>query len=175
MSNREIFYWAHKFQVARQTVSLNDGTTSRRELIVHPGAVVIVPWVDADHLCLIRNYRWVIDRTLFELPAGTLSPGEDPEQAAARELAEETGYCAGRLEKLLEFYPSPGILTEVMHLYTAEQLTPGGPRLELDERIETEILAWDEVLGLIDSGQITDAKTLVGLLVVERRRKRGGA
>ena len=91
MPDRQILLSTSKFQVARQSVALNDGTTSSRELVVHPGAVVIVPWVDADRLCLIRNYRWAIDRTLLELPAGTLSPGEDPAQTALRELAEETG------------------------------------------------------------------------------------
>jgi ADP-ribose pyrophosphatase len=172
MPDRQILLSTSKFQVARQSVALNDGTTSSRELVVHPGAVVIVPWVDADRLCLIRNYRWAIDRTLLELPAGTLSPGEDPEQTALRELAEETGYRAGRLEKLLEFYPSPGIMTEVMHLYSAEQLTPGDKELELDERIEPVVVTWDAALKMVDSGEIVDAKTLVGLWVVERRRRR---
>jgi ADP-ribose pyrophosphatase len=171
MSQREILFTGHKIQLARQTLTAPDGTPLEREMVIHPGAVAVLPWVDADRICLVRNYRWTIDKTLYELPAGTLSPGEEPEHAAARELAEETGYRAGRLTKLIAFYPSPGVMTEVTHLFLAEDLTPGAAHLEADEELRPEVVRWEEALGMLDTGQIVDAKTLVGLMFFERMRR----
>jgi ADP-ribose pyrophosphatase len=108
---------------------------------------------------------------MIELPAGTLDVGERPEDCAHRELIEETGYRAGRLEPLCSFYVAPGILDEYMHLFVASELTPGKPAREAEEQIENRVVSWDEALRMIHSGQIDDAKTLIGLLLYDARRK----
>jgi len=162
---REVVYRGRKIQVAVDTMPLPNGDVLRRDVIYHPGAVVILPMVDDDHVCLIRNHRFVIGETLLELPAGTLEPPEPPDVAAVRELAEETGYQARRWRKLIEFYASPGVLDERMHLYVAQDLTPGSQELKHDEQIELEVLSWSEAMKAACNGAIRDAKTLVGLFL----------
>jgi ADP-ribose pyrophosphatase len=147
-----------------------DGTVSPCEVVVHPGAVVILPFVDAERICMIRNLRASVGETLWELPAGTLEPSESPENCAQRELAEETGYRAACLRKLAEYYPSPGVLDERMHLFVAEQLTLGERQPESDERIEPRVVAWRQALEWTTDGTIRDGKTLVGILLWERLR-----
>ena len=173
MTDRRVIYQGRKINLEVHRVELGTGQTVEREVVVHPVAAVILPMVDGDRLCLVRNYRHVVGETLLELPAGTLGVGEDPAVAAARELEEETGYRAGRWRKLLEFYASPGITTELMHLYLAEDLQPGTPHLEAGEELQAEILAWEEIERLLAAGQIRDAKSLVGLLYWGRIRSEG--
>ncbi len=159
-----------KFRVVRHVTPGRDGTPHTREIVVHPGAVTILPLVDEDRVCLIRNRRVAAGKTLVELPAGTLEPGEDPAVTASRELIEETGYRAARMEKLCEFFMSPGILTERMYLFVARELTPGAARLEPGEDIETLVVDWNEAMRMVFDGTIEDAKTLVGLLYYDRQR-----
>jgi ADP-ribose pyrophosphatase len=168
---REILLETPRFQVVRQSRRLPDGTTHTRETVVHPGAAVILPLLDENHVCLIRNYRVAVDAELIELPAGTIDPPESPRQTAERELIEETGYRAGSFEKLHDFWVSPGILNERMHFFVARDLEPGPPRPERGEQIRTLIVPWHEALGMIDSKQIRDAKTIVGLLLFDRLRR----
>ena len=162
-----------RFRVEQVDRRLADGTVKRREVVRHPGAVTILPLVAPDRVCLIRNYRVSVGQTLIELPAGTLEPGEDPQRTAVRELQEETGYQAGRMELLHTFYLSPGILDERMHLYLATDLRPGPAARERGEEIENLLTAWDEALRMASDGTIRDAKTLVGLLLYERLRRAG--
>jgi ADP-ribose pyrophosphatase len=153
-----------RFRVERLQRKLADGTLKQREIVRHPGSVVIVPLLNDCRVCLIRNFRMAVDRPLVELPAGTLEQGEQPADCAARELIEETGYRAGRLERLTSFYAAPGILDEHMHLFLATDLTPGPPQREAGEEIENLIVSWDEALAMIEHGEIRDAKTMVGLM-----------
>jgi ADP-ribose pyrophosphatase len=169
---RDVVYRARKFQVAVETETLPDGRTVRRETVLHPGAVAILPLMDAGRVCLLRNRRFSVGEVLWEIPAGTLEPPEPPDQAAARELAEETGYRAERWRKLGEFYPSPGILSERMHLYLAEGLTPGPLHLEAGEQIEPQVVGWSDALAWALDGTIRDAKTLVAILLWEQLRSR---
>ena len=148
------------------------GARQERAVIRHPGAVVILPIVDIDHLCLIQNFRVAVGRKLLELPAGTLDRGEDPQVAAERELTEETGYRARRWQPLHQFYLSPGILDERMHLFLATELEAGMPAREPGEEIENVVLGWDEALRLVYRGEIEDAKTIVGLLLGQQHRQR---
>lgn len=157
-----------KIQVALDTETLPDGHVITRDVVIHPGAVAILPIVDADHICLLRNHRPPVGQTLWEIPAGTLEPQELPEKAAVRELAEETGYRAGRWRKLHAFYPSPGCLSEVTHLFVAEELTPGATALERDEELEAKVVAWADALRWVQDGTISDAKTLVAILLWEK-------
>jgi ADP-ribose pyrophosphatase len=162
---------ARKFRVVRHTLRDRDGNPHVREIVVHPGAVTVIPLVDDDRVCLIRNFRFAVGKTLMELPAGTLESGEDPAVTAARELAEETGYRAASIEKLCEFYMSPGILSERMHLYLARGLSAGSAALEPGEQIENLIVPWDEAMQMTRDGTIEDAKTLVGLLYFDSMRR----
>jgi ADP-ribose pyrophosphatase len=159
-----------RFRVVRHTEKGSDGKLHTKETVQHPGAVAILPIFDDGRICLIRNYRVAVDKTLIELPAGTLEPNEDPAETAARELIEETGYRAATIEKLREFTMSPGILNERMHLFVARGLQPGPTALEPGEKIETLVVTWDEAMRMVQDGTIEDAKTLVGLLDFDRRR-----
>jgi ADP-ribose pyrophosphatase len=148
---------------------LSRGEVSR-EVVRHPGAVLIVARLDGDRLALVRNYRVAVMQRLWELPAGTLEPGEPPEIAAGRELEEETGYRAARIEHLGDFYTSPGFCDELMRVYTAEKLEFVGQRLEPHEDIEVGVVTVDEALAMIDDGRIIDGKTIAALYLWMRRR-----
>jgi ADP-ribose pyrophosphatase len=167
---RQIIYEGRKIKVAIDTAVLPDGQTIQRDVVLHPGAVAILPLLDAQRLCLVRNSRPIVGETLWEIPAGTLEPGEAPEVAAKRELAEETGYQATSWLKLAEFIPSPGVLSERTHLFLAQNLTPGPLRLEKDEDLEPQIVAWPEALSWALGGTIHDAKTLIAILLWDRLR-----
>jgi ADP-ribose pyrophosphatase len=159
------------FRVVRETQTTPAGKTKTREIVRHPGACVIVPLLEGGRVCLIRNYRIAVGQTLIELPAGTLEPPEPPEVTAERELIEETGYRAAKFELLHTFFLSPGILDEKMHLYLATGLTAGESAREEGEEIENLPVPWDEAIAMVFSGQIQDAKTIVGLLWVDRLKR----
>ena len=167
---RQIVFRGRKIQVALDTTVLPGGDTVQRDVVLHPGAVAIIPLVDAEHVCLVRNRRPIVAETLLEIPAGTLEPDESPEHAAPRELAEETGYRAARWRKLGVFFPSPGVLDERTHLFVAQDLTPGKQALEKDEEMEPQVLAWPEVVSKVLDGTIRDAKTVIGVLLWDRLR-----
>jgi ADP-ribose pyrophosphatase len=141
-------------------------------MVAHPGAVAIVPLLAPDQVVLIRNYRFTVDQELLELPAGTLEPPEPPIVCAARELEEETGYLAGRLEPLCEFYTSPGFTNERMHVFVATDLKPGAQKLEASEQIRVEVLPLAEALEATADGRIVDAKTIAALHVLGYRKGR---
>jgi ADP-ribose pyrophosphatase len=159
-----------KFKVIGHSVRARDGRMVRREIIVHPGAVVILPILPDGRFVLVRVMRHTLDRELLELPAGTLDrPGEDPPAAAHRELEEETGYRAGRMEPLCEFYPSPGVMTELIRAFVATDLTKTAQRLDETEQIRVEIMPADAALAAVDSGEIRDAKTMITLMRWQRK------
>ena len=162
---------ARRFNVVEHVVTRPDGSTASCLLVQHPGSVAILPLVDDDHVCLIRNRRLTVEKTLIEVPAGTREPGETPLETARRELEEETGYRAAQWQELAQFYMSPGILSERMHVYVARDLTPGDPRREANEEIENLVLSWDEAFAMLDRGEIVDGKTIVALLAYDRRRR----
>src|SRR5262245_2571565 len=157
---REIVHTGRKIKVALDTSPGPNGETIRRDIILHPGAVVILPVLDRDHICLLRNFRFVVNQTLWEVPAGTLEVGEPVPKAAERELLEETGYTAARWRSLGYFYPSPGVMDERMHLLVAEGLTPGLARPEVDEQLEPVTVTWAEALKMCFDGSIHDLKTV---------------
>jgi ADP-ribose pyrophosphatase len=170
MNDDELQLSADRFRVVRRRRQTPDGRQFSRQVILHPGAVAIVPVIDAERICLIRNYRVAVERTLIEIPAGTLEVGEPPEATARRELEEETGYMAGRWEKLTTLCMSPGILNEQIHVFVARDLQPGPARREASEEIENQIVRLDDALAMIERGEIEDAKTIAAVLLYARRQ-----
>jgi ADP-ribose pyrophosphatase len=160
----KVLLQARLFRVAEETYETSDGQEHVQQVVRHPGAVAIVPVLDDGRICLIQNYRQSAREFLLEIPAGTREPNEEPLETARRELIEETGYRAKKTEKLAQFFMSPGILDEQMHLFLATGLTPGQSDLQAGELIVPRLVTWDEAREMICAGTIRDSKTLVGLL-----------
>ena len=159
----ELVFEGRVARVHRVGLRMPDGHVVPRDFIHYAGAAVILPVLDDGSVVLIRNYRFAVDETLYGLPAGMLEPDEPPEACAARELAEETGYTAGRLEKLGQFFTGPGTCDEVMHAFLATELTPGPQHLERYEQIDPEPLPEAEVRAMVADGRLHDGKTIAAL------------
>ncbi|MBI4716284.1 MAG: NUDIX hydrolase [Planctomycetes bacterium] len=147
-----------------------------RDVVVHPGAVVILPLLSEQQIVMIRNFRYTVERALWELPAGTREPNESPLETAKRELEEETGYRAAVMSPFLEFYPSPGILTERMYVFAASELTQVGQGLQDNEQITVEVVGVDVARERLVRGEFEDAKTIATLATYFLRnapRRRG--
>jgi ADP-ribose pyrophosphatase len=170
---RRLIYRGKKIDLALEQIRRTDGTFKSREVVLHRGAVALVPMVDANHVCLIRNERFAVRKTLIEVPAGTIDPGETPDTTAPRELIEETGFRPGRITRVAEWWVSPGVMNERMYLYLCEDLTPGPAQPEPDEHLTPWIVPWDEAVAMAYSGAIDDAKTIVALLLCDRLRRTG--
>ncbi|MGH2406084.1 MAG: NUDIX hydrolase [bacterium] len=154
-------------------VRLPSGRIGRREIIEHPGAAAIVALTDASEVVLVRQYRKTVERTLLEIPAGKLEPGESPLACAQRELAEETGLQADEMTPLVTFVPSPGILTEAITVFLARGLAPHRVSAPVDEEgLRVERVPLEHIHGLIAAGEILDGKSLVGLLLTLSGRAR---
>jgi ADP-ribose pyrophosphatase len=171
LADDELLHAGTIFRVVRRNWTLPDGRRGTKECVLHPGAVAVVPLLDDDRVCLIRNHRVTVEQTLIEIPAGTLEAGEAPEVCAARELQEETGYTADTLERLATLFMSPGILHERMHVFVATGLRAGATDLQAGEEIENLVLPWHEAVAMVERGEIVDGKTVAALLLVDRRRK----
>ena len=156
------------FNVTVDTVSEGE-LTYQREVVHHGGSAVIIPVHDDSTVALVRQYRHPAVRFLLEAPAGTLDDGERPEAGAARELEEELGLVAGRLDKLSEFFVSPGFCEEKMWVYLATELTESKQRLDDDEILDVVRLPMSDALEMITSGEIQDAKTIIGLMLAAPR------
>lgn len=163
--DKQVIYTGKKVRLELHALEDDDGTRSKAEVVVHPGAVVILPVVDDRTILLIRNRRHAVGQTLIELPAGTLEKGEDPMNAAGRELQEETGYLAGRLRIVGNFYSCPGIMNEKMYAFAAFDLQPTRQSLEAGEEIEVFEATLDDAIEWARVGQIIDAKTIATLLM----------
>jgi len=167
LSSQKVFE-GRVFNVTVDTVSEGE-LTYQREVVHHHGSAVIVPIFDDGTVALVRQYRHPAVRYLLEVPAGTLEKGERPETGAERELKEELGLVAARLEKLSEFFVSPGFCEEKMWVYLATELTEGKQALEDDEILDVVRLPIAEALEMITSGEIEDAKTIIGLMLAVAR------
>ncbi len=146
-----------------ETVTLPNGATVDLEIIRHPGAAAVVPVKDDGTVLLIRQYRHAAGGFIYEIPAGKLSPGEDPMACATRELEEEIGYIPSRLDLLVSLFTAPGFADEVIHIYKGSGLKRGTQRLDPDEVLEVLEMSLEKAMGLIQDGTIRDAKTIVGL------------
>jgi ADP-ribose pyrophosphatase len=155
------------FDVRVDRVRYCDGAEHRLDIVEHPGSFTIVAMPSAGEVVLVKQYRHAVSKALWELPAGTAHPGEDPAAGAARELAEETGYRAERISPLCSLYATPGFCTEIMHFYLAQGLQAGEQMLDEDERIEVATFSRDEAWRLVAQGEIADMKTVLALLWTE--------
>ena len=163
-------YEGKKLKVSVETIRLPDGRETEREVIRHPGAVAIAPLIAPGEVILIKQFRYCVGKVLWEIPAGTLEEGETPIECAQRELIEESGYRAGKLEPMGGFFPTPGICTEYLSVFLATELEPCQAAPDADEVITVHRVSLDEALRMIDDGEIVDAKTIVGLLKLLRIR-----
>ena len=168
LSSRRV-YEGKVINVDRDTVRFPNGSTGELEMVRHPGASAVVPFLTDPHgddpqILLIKQYRYAADDFIYEIPAGKLDGGEDPEVCARRELQEETGCTAAHLEHLYTFYTTPGFTDERIHAFMATGLTRGDAKHETDEFMSVETVTLSQALELIKSGELKDAKTALAIL-----------
>jgi ADP-ribose pyrophosphatase len=168
--SRNIVHDGRILRLELDRVTLPSGHTVDMEIVRHPGSVVLLPIPEPGKIILIRQFRYAIDRWIWELPAGSLEPGEDPAEGAARECEEELGLAPGRVTRLRGYYPTPGFCDEEMIYFRCEDLqTPPADSMvkqDDDENIEPRTFALDEARALVASGEIVDLKTLAGLTLI---------
>lgn len=166
----QMMYDGRIIKVYKDNVELADGKKSFREVVRHSGGVVILAFKDEDTILLVKQYRYPIGETVLELPAGKLEKGEDPFEAAKRELEEETGYCANKWTDLGYINTSPGFSDEKLYLYLAQDLEYTHCHPDEGEIIQAFEYKYDDVLKMIDNGEINDAKTICGLMRTNMKR-----
>lgn len=155
------------FDVRIDRIRYPDGAEHRVDVVEHPGSFTVLAMPAPHDVVLVRQYRHAVSKALWELPAGTAEPGEEPEAGAARELAEETGYRARRMRRIGSLYATPGFCTEIMHFFVAEELEAGEQMLDEDERIEVATFTRDAAWRLVAQGEIADMKTVLALAWTE--------
>lgn len=160
--NSDVKYQTKRMQFVEETWQTPDGIITR-PCIHHPGAVLLVPERDAESVVLLRQFRYAVAEWIWELPAGTCEPNEDPLATAKRELVEETGYTASHVSKLSQFWPAPGLTDEVMTVFRCRGLQPAHAERDQGEMIEVHMCSRADVANLVASGTLRDAKSLLGL------------
>ena len=168
INRKQVAYRGRAFTVFTENITLPNGKTTELDVLKHPGAAAIVAMDDPETVVLIRQYRHAIESHIWEIPAGTLDPGESPLSCAKRELAEETGFSAATWEKLGEIVPVPGYSNERIHLYLASDLDAGAQALDEGEWLEVHRVAVSDALEMIRTGEIQDGKTIAGLFMARR-------
>jgi ADP-ribose pyrophosphatase len=163
--NSEVVFQGEVFSVRINHVATATSDSRRIDIVEHPGAVALIPIQDDGRLIFVRQYRHPAGESLLELPAGTLMPGEEPEDCASRECREETGMSPGRLVSLGGTFLTPGYSTEFIHYYLAQELSHAPLSPDENEVLEVEYLSWDEVKQLLFRQKIRDAKTFAGLVL----------
>ncbi|PLX33312.1 MAG: NUDIX hydrolase [Ignavibacteria bacterium] len=170
VTRRDIVYEGRVFTIIRDEVRHPDGYSSVREVVRHDGGAVVVPVYENGDVLLIRQFRYPLEEDILELPAGKLSPGEDPHDCAIRELKEETGCTAASMDKLMAMLTTPGFCTETLHLYLAEGLTDGEQELEEGEESITVLrVPMVEALDMCRDGRIRDGKTVTALMLASMK------
>jgi len=167
----ELIFEGRVIRVEREAVTLANGATTMIEAVRHRGSVVIIARPEPDHVVLIRQYRPVISRWIWELPAGSLDPGEAPDTAVVRECEEEIGLTPRRVTLLASWYPTPGFCDEIMHFYLCDDLVaPAAPvSRDDDEQIEPATVSVETMRAMIGDGRVADMKTVAGLLLIDSR------
>jgi len=171
LSSRKV-YEGRIINLRVDTVALQDGHTSTREVVEYSGAVAIVPVNEKDELLLVRQFRYAVGKTLLELPAGKIEPQEDHATSAGRELQEETGYEASSIEPLISFFTTPGFTNERIDVFTASGLILKKQNLDDDEFIDVVLVPFKKALDMIATGEICDAKSVAGILAYNHLKRR---
>ena len=166
--NSQSVFKGSLLDVRKDKVIFPNGNSSTREWINHPGAVCCIPVLENGDICLIKQYRYVVKKYVIELPAGKLEIGEKPIDCAKRELEEEIGFEANRMRFLTMFYPAVGFVNEEMHLFLAKELKKTHVNPDHDEFIEILPMALNRAVQMIWSGEISDAKTIIGLIWAQK-------
>ena len=167
----EVLHRGKVFDLIVDQIEYPSGNRGIREVAHHPGGAVAVPMFPDGTVLLVRQFRYPFGIYTLEVPAGKLNPGEDPATAAARELEEETGWIAGKLEKLTAIYTTPGFCDEVLHIYLATGLKPspdGHRREEGEQTMTLQIMPLEEAIAMVEWQEIVDSKTIVGLMMTQR-------
>ena len=170
VTSSERVFEGRVFNVRVDRLRYSDGAEYRVDIVEHEASFTVVAVPSPGRIVLVRQYRHAAESVLWELPAGTSHPGEDPVEGAARELREETGYRAGRMSLIGSLYPTPGFCSELMHFFVADDLVEGEQTLDEDERIDVEIFTRDAAWRLVADGAIADMKTVLALLWTESKR-----
>ena len=168
INNRTTIHQGKVFELIRENVTLENGTTTDLEFIEHPGATAIVPFLDDKRIVLLKQYRHALKKYIWEIPAGTLDPQEEIISCAKRELIEETGYSAGQWHRLGEITPVPGYSNERIHIFLATGLQPADQNLDEDEVIQVQALDFLKAFEMIGDGEIQDAKSIAGLFLASQ-------
>jgi ADP-ribose pyrophosphatase len=148
-------------------VELPNGKKTRREYLSQPGACGVLAFVNKQSIVLVRQFRYAVNKTTFELPAGKMDKNETPQDCAVRELKEETGYSSGKIEKMLSFHPTTAFSNETLHIFKAFELIKGNSNPDDDEFVSAEIVDFRDALKMLAGGEIVDAKTIIALLYFE--------
>jgi ADP-ribose pyrophosphatase len=172
VNHRHTIRHGRVFEVTVENVTFDNGFTADMEIIRHPGASAIVPLTDNDEIVLLKQYRHAIGTFIWEIPAGTFNGQEDPLACARRELTEETGFTAAAWERLGAITPVPGYSDERIQLFLARELKPAAQHLDQDEFIEVHHVPLLQVVAMIVSGEIQDAKTVMGIFLALQKLKR---
>lgn len=165
--------YAKHFSAQLDTVRLRTGKTTERIKVHHPEAAAIIPFLDREHILMVRQWRYAIGQETLEIPAGKVDPGEDPEVCARRELEEETAYRPRNLLPIFSYYPAIGYADEVIRIYAAAGLEAVTTGQDEDEITRVEIMSWRRVLDLIHQGEIRDGKTVIGICLFLGKQERG--
>jgi ADP-ribose pyrophosphatase len=165
INDRTTIHRGRVFELIRENVTLENGTTTDVEFIEHPGAAAIVPFLSANRVVMLKQYRHALKEFIWEIPAGTLDPNEEVLSCAKRELIEETGYSADQWHRLGEITPVPGYSNERIHIFLARELQPAEQNLDADEVIQVQEVEFQTALAMIGGRDIQDAKSIAGLLM----------
>jgi len=168
INNRTTVYHGKVFELIRENVTLENGTTTDVEFIEHPGATAVIPFLDDNRIVLLKQYRHALKKYIWEIPAGTLDPQEEIISCAKRELIEETGYSAAQWHRLGEITPVPGYSDERIHIFLATELQPADQNLDEDEVIQVLAVDFLKAIEMIGDGEIQDAKSIAGLFLASQ-------
>ncbi|MDR1511389.1 MAG: NUDIX hydrolase [Endomicrobium sp.] len=164
---KNIVYYGVGVDFFCDEVKLPNNTIVKREYINHPGAAATLPFVDKDNIILVKQYRYPLNQVTYEIPAGKINKGETPFECVSRELEEETGYRAKKLEKLISFYPTTAFSNEIIYTFVAFGLEVGRQNADEDEFVSSEIVNFKKAIKMVKTGKIVDSKTIIALIYFE--------